>query len=78
MAMRLLSPFDTFEPAPDALGPDDELAEGPVCVGCGCDDLNACPGGCIWATANLCSQCALGTNAAAASLASFPHLESPT
>ena len=29
-----------------------------VCLGCGCSTLNPCPGGCIWATPNLCSNCA--------------------
>jgi hypothetical protein len=33
------------------------LEAGPVCRGCGCDDRHACAGGCIWATADLCSAC---------------------
>lgn len=34
-----------------------------VCVGCGCSQLNACPGGCFWAAADsesgkgICSNC---------------------
>lgn len=34
-----------------------------VCAGCGCDDLNACPGGCSWLAADhlagtgICSKC---------------------
>lgn len=28
------------------------------CIGCGCTELTPCPGGCIWATPNLCSRCA--------------------
>jgi hypothetical protein len=28
-----------------------------VCKGCGCTDSNACPGGCSWATRDLCSRC---------------------
>lgn len=34
-----------------------------VCAGCGCDDLNACPGGCSWLAADhdtgtgICSRC---------------------
>jgi len=30
----------------------------PRCRVCGCTDDNACPGGCIWAAADLCSRCA--------------------
>lgn len=29
-----------------------------VCRECGCDDLHACPGGCYWLEAHLCSACA--------------------
>ena len=29
-----------------------------ACVGCGCSESRACPGGCVWATPNLCSRCA--------------------
>lgn len=32
------------------------------CAGCGCNDLEGCPGGCIWAAPGLCSACALGRN----------------
>lgn len=28
------------------------------CVLCGCTDLSACPGGCWWVTAEVCSMCA--------------------
>ena len=28
-----------------------------VCAGCGCTDGRACPGGCWWATPDLCSTC---------------------
>jgi hypothetical protein len=27
------------------------------CRVCGCTDLQACPGGCIWAAPGLCSRC---------------------
>lgn len=33
------------------------LDDGPVCVRCGCSAFNACPGGCVWATPDLCSRC---------------------
>lgn len=33
-----------------------------VCRGCGCSDSHACEGGCVWATSDLCSRCALGLN----------------
>lgn len=35
------------------------------CVVCGCDDFNACPGGCVWANAQatLCSRCVLDDGA---------------
>ncbi len=29
-----------------------------VCVGCGCSESLSCPGGCVWASPNLCSRCA--------------------
>ncbi|MGH8748827.1 MAG: hypothetical protein ACREU5_06945 [Burkholderiales bacterium] len=29
-----------------------------ICTGCGCTEFNACPGGCSWATEELCSRCA--------------------
>jgi 23S rRNA C2498 (ribose-2'-O)-methylase RlmM len=38
---------------------------GNICVGCGCSDLDACPGGCSWAIVDeemgvgLCSKCVL-------------------
>jgi primosomal protein N' len=32
---------------------------GPRCVVCGCSELNACPGGCVWATKTMCSRCAM-------------------
>ncbi len=28
-----------------------------ACAGCGCSESRACPGGCVWATATLCSRC---------------------
>lgn len=28
------------------------------CMGCGCTDEHACPGGCSWVTPRLCSRCA--------------------
>lgn len=34
------------------------LGEGYVCRGCGCTDERACPGGCAWTEADLCSTCA--------------------
>lgn len=30
----------------------------PTCRVCGCDDDHACPGGCRWTEADLCSACA--------------------
>lgn len=30
-----------------------------VCAGCGCSETRSCSGGCLWATATLCSRCAL-------------------
>ena len=48
----------------DLRGSDDEpifcdvcLEAEPQCLTCGCTDAQACPGGCIWATPNLCSRC---------------------
>ncbi|HEX7128289.1 MAG TPA: hypothetical protein VF406_21260 [Thermodesulfobacteriota bacterium] len=29
----------------------------PACRRCGCTSANACPGGCVWATPDLCSRC---------------------
>jgi hypothetical protein len=29
----------------------------PRCRGCGCTEGQACEGGCIWATEDLCSAC---------------------
>ncbi len=28
-----------------------------ACAGCGCSDSRPCAGGCVWATATLCSRC---------------------
>ena len=28
-----------------------------ICVGCGCTEFNACPGGCSWVGRDLCSRC---------------------
>lgn len=33
-------------------------AAGWTCTGCGCSDLQACPGGCSWVAERLCSRCA--------------------
>jgi len=55
LTVRHIDLVDKSEPDPD---PDDE-DPGPFCLGCGCSQLRACPGGCIWATATLCSRCAL-------------------
>lgn len=36
-----------------------------ICRGCGCDDLSACPGGCVWACVDIdtatgvCTTCAV-------------------
>ena len=40
---------------------DEDLVDngdGPICLGCGCSELNPCAGGCVWASATLCSLCA--------------------
>ena len=37
-----------------------EQTAGSVCRVCGCTDDRACPGGCSWVAANLCSRCAPG------------------
>lgn len=29
-----------------------------ACRECGCTDIHACPGGCSWVEADLCSGCA--------------------
>jgi hypothetical protein len=34
-----------------------EADDGPRCRVCGCSDDNACEGGCVWATPDLCSRC---------------------
>ena len=36
-------------------GYEDELE--PRCRACGCTESHACPGGCVWATPDLCSRC---------------------
>ena len=28
-----------------------------ACARCGCSESRACPDGCVWATATLCSRC---------------------
>ena len=28
-----------------------------VCQACGCSEVDPCPGGCVWATPELCSRC---------------------
>lgn len=35
----------------------DLFGEVEVCRGCGCTELAACPGGCWWVAAGLCSSC---------------------
>lgn len=42
------------EPAVDDFG--NELAD-EVCRGCGCSELDPCPGGCAWAKPGLCTNC---------------------
>lgn len=37
---------------------DELLDDGPRCRVCGCGELSACPGGCVWAEPDLCSRCA--------------------
>jgi hypothetical protein len=32
-----------------------------ACAACGCSETRACPAGCVWATAALCSRCISGT-----------------
>lgn len=32
-------------------------ANPPICIGCGCTDAKACPGGCTWAAPGWCSAC---------------------
>jgi hypothetical protein len=34
-----------------------EIDGGPICRGCGCSYTRPCPGGCVWATVDLCSAC---------------------
>lgn len=29
-----------------------------ACLGCGCSESRACPGGCVWANERFCSRCA--------------------
>jgi hypothetical protein len=36
-----------------------------ACRVCGCSETRACPGGCIWAEADLCSRCARALDAMA-------------
>lgn len=50
MSRQMALPFKrTARPKPDK------------CRICGCTDEHACPGGCFWVSANLCSQCGLDT-----------------
>lgn len=28
-----------------------------ACLTCGCSETRGCPGGCLWASENLCSRC---------------------
>lgn len=46
MALDALDLEDEFE--------DEEEAE---CRVCGCTEMRACPGGCLWVEHNLCSRC---------------------
>ncbi len=32
-------------------------SDGAICLGCGCSERDPCAGGCVWASANLCSRC---------------------
>lgn len=34
-----------------------ECADARTCRVCGCSDVRACPGGCTWVAADLCSAC---------------------
>jgi hypothetical protein len=36
---------------------DEPPYDGPRCAGCGCSEDDPCEGGCVWASANLCSRC---------------------
>ncbi len=60
--------FDDYDPAvddlvdaladrPDGIDAEFEDDEEPRCLGCGCSESHACPGGCVWATPTLCSRC---------------------
>ena len=60
--MRL---FDFLRPRrPEPLEPMIVDVEPPipleVCRECGCTDELACPGGCFWVGAGLCSRCVAG------------------
>lgn len=47
--------------ARDVIVVDPELSDaGAACRVCGCNDEAACPEGCVWAEADLCSRCARG------------------
>jgi hypothetical protein len=39
---------------------DDFDADEAACRVCGCTELEACDGGCIWVEADLCSRCVEG------------------
>jgi hypothetical protein len=46
--MHVFDPEAETEPSP---------LEEPACVRCGCTYTSPCPGGCVWATEDLCSRC---------------------
>ena len=47
-----------------------------VCASCGCSS-RSCPGGCVWATATLCSRCASADKGAAGVPDLSPRAEKP-
>jgi len=47
-------------PATPATHETENHSQQRVCRECGCTDDHACPGGCWWVDANLCSRCAGG------------------
>ena len=56
---------DTYDPGRDGSrcvygywrGPASRRSQGPACRVCGCTEDRACPGGCEWVEADLCSAC---------------------
>lgn len=49
--------FELLEAMRDEGNEDLCLCGGPYCRVCGCCACTPCPGGCIWAEADLCSRC---------------------